>query len=338
MTPFRDLHDYVAFPELTALRLSPDGSWLAVVVQTVNAEGKKFVSSIWRIDASPAGHGSPPARLTRSAEGEGSPAFLPDGSLLFISRREGPAAGPGAGPGADGEPARDKAALWLLPAGGGEASRIAAPPGGVAGMAAAGEARSAIFTSPVLPGASDGAQDAARRKARKDAGVTAILHEAGPVRHWDHDLGPDSLRLQVAVIGDPGADAAAGGHAPPAAEPRDLTPDPGRALDDSYFELTPDGSLAVAGWSVTDDAAAVTGEVTVITVATGERRTLLSAPGYDFSDPRISPDGRLVACLRAAHDSYQSPGDVTLVVAALHGGTSGGRDRRRRAARPAGRA
>ena len=322
MTPFRDLHDYVAFPELTALRLSPDGSWLAAVVQTVNAEGKKFVSSIWRIDASPAGHGSPPARLTRSAEGEGSPAFLPDGSLLFISRREGPAAGPGAGPGADGEPARDKAALWLLPAGGGEASRIAAPPGGVAGMAAAGEARSAIFTSPVLPGASDGAQDAARRKARKDAGVTAILHEAGPVRHWDHDLGPDSLRLQVAVIGDPGADAAAGGHAPPAAEPRDLTPDPGRALDDSYFELTPDGSLAVAGWSVTDDAAAVTGEVTVITVATGERRTLLSAPGYDFSDPRISPDGRLVACLRAAHDSYQSPGDVTLVVAALHSGTS----------------
>jgi len=320
VTPFRDLHDYVAIPELTALRLSPDGSWLAAVVQTVDADGKKFVSSIWRVDASPAGHGSPAARLTRSAEGEGSPAFLPDGSLLFISQREGPAAGPGA----DAEPARDKAALWLLPAGGGEASRIAAPPGGVAGVAAARDARSAIFTSPVLPGASGGAQDAARRKARKDAGVTAILHEAGPVRYWDHDLGPDSLRLQAAAIGDPGADAAAGGYAPPAAEPRDLTPDPGRALDDSHFELSPDGSLAVAGWSVTDDAAAVTGEIAVITVATGERRTLLSAPGYDFGDPRISPDGRLVACLRAAHDSYQAPGDVTLVVAALHGGTSSG--------------
>jgi len=320
VTPFRDLHDYVAIPELTALRLSPDGTWLAAVVQTVDAEGKKFVSSIWRVDASPAGHGRPPARLTRSAEGEGSPAFLPDGSLLFTSQREGPAAGPGA----DSEPARDKAALWLLPAGGGEASRIAAPPGGVAGVAAARDARSAIFTSPVLPGTSGGAQDAARRKARKDAGVTAILHEAGPVRYWDHDLGPDSLRLQAAVIGDPGADAAAGGNAPPAAEPRDLTPDPGRALDDSHFELTPDGSLAVAGWAVTDDAAAVTEEITVITVATGERRTLLSVPGYDFGDPRISPDGRLVACLRAAHDSYQSPGDVTLVVAALHGGTGGG--------------
>ena len=199
MTPFRDLHDYVAIPALTALRLSPDGTWLAAVVQTVNAEGTKFVSSIWRVDASPAGHGGPPARLTRSAEGEGSPAFLPDGSLLFISRREGPAAGPGA----DGEPGRGKkAALWLLPAAGGEASRIAAPPGGVAGVAAARDARSAIFTSPVLPGTSGSAQDAARRKARKDAGVTAILHEAGPVRYWDHDLGPDSLRLHAAAIGD----------------------------------------------------------------------------------------------------------------------------------------
>jgi dipeptidyl aminopeptidase/acylaminoacyl peptidase len=320
VAPFRDLHDYVAIPNLTALRLSPDGTWLAAVVQTVDAEGKKFISSIWRIDVSPAGSASPPVRLTRSAEGEGGPAFLSDGSLLFISRRQAPPAGPGA----DDEPAKDKAALWLLPAGGGEASRLAAPPGGVAGVAAARDARSAIFTSPVLPGTSGSAQDAARRKARKDAGVTAILHEAGPVRYWDHDLGPDSLRLQAAAMPDPGADAGAGGHPQPAAEPRDLTPDPGRALDDSHFELSPDGSLAVAGWSVTDDAAAVTGEVTVITVATGERRTLLAAPGYDFGDPRISPDGRLVACLRAAHDSYQSPGDVTLVVAALHGGTGDG--------------
>ena len=31
--------------------------------------------------------GSVPVRLTRSAEGEGSPAFLPDGSLAFVPRR-----------------------------------------------------------------------------------------------------------------------------------------------------------------------------------------------------------------------------------------------------------
>lgn len=88
MSLFRDLHDFVAIPKLTALRLAPDGSWLAAAVQTVDLEGKKFVSSIWRIDASPAGTGRPAARLTRSAEGEGSPEFLPDGSLLFMSQRQ----------------------------------------------------------------------------------------------------------------------------------------------------------------------------------------------------------------------------------------------------------
>jgi len=137
---FRDLHDFVAIPKLTALRLAPDGSWLAAAVQTVDAEGKKFVSSIWRIDASPAGTGRPAARLTRSAEGEGSPEFLPDGSLLFMSQRQGPAAAPAAGDDA----AKDKAALWLLPAAGGEAIPIAAPPGGVVRVAAARDARSAM--------------------------------------------------------------------------------------------------------------------------------------------------------------------------------------------------
>jgi len=96
--PFRDLLDFVAIPRLTALRLSPDGTWLAAATATVDADGKKFVSSIWRIDASPAGAGRPPVRLTRSAEGEGEPQFLPDGSLLFTSKRPGPAAGKAADP------------------------------------------------------------------------------------------------------------------------------------------------------------------------------------------------------------------------------------------------
>ena len=318
--PFRDLHDYVAVPRMTVLRLSPDGSWLAAAVQTVAADGKKFVSSIWRIEAGPAGTGRGPARLTRSAEGESGPEFLPDGSLLFSSKRPAGAAGRDA---ATDQVAADETALWLLPAGGGEASRIAAPPGGIAALATARAARSAVFASPALPGTSGPAEDATRRKARKDAGVTAILHEAGAVRYWDHDLGPDSLRLQAAQIPWPGTEPAANGHGGPAVELRDLTPDPGRALDNSLFALAPDGSMVVAGWAAWGTAAEITWEIVAIGMATGERRTLLSAPGQDFSAPCISPDGRLVACLRAAHDSYQCPGDVTLVVAAIDGAVGG---------------
>jgi dipeptidyl aminopeptidase/acylaminoacyl peptidase len=310
VTSFRNLADYVAIPRVTALRLSPDGSWLAAAVQTVGGEPKKYLTSIWRIAISPDDR---PIRLTRSAEGEGDPAFLPDGSLLFVSKRPAPLDGPGG----DGDVGQDKPALWLLPAGGGEARRIAAPPGGVGGVTAARgttprAAATVVFAALTLDGAEGADEDLKRRKARKDAGVTAILHESGPVRYWDHDLGPDSLRLRLGEFD--GAETL---------ETRDLTPDPGRALDENSFEATPDGAVVVTAWSAWDKAGNRTTEVDVIDAATGERRVLLTTPDSDFEDPHISPDGRLVACIRVTHDSYDAPGDVTLVVTPLDDGPDG---------------
>jgi len=187
-TPFHDLADFVALPRVTALRLAPDGTWLAAAVQTLSADKKKYLTSIWRIDA----QGGPARRLTRSAEGEGSPRFLPDGSLLFTSKRADPG---GAAKDAD---SGDVAALWLLPAAGGEARVVAALPGGVTAAEVAREAGAIVVGSPVLPAAGNGdsaADDARLRQERKDAGITAILHESAPVRFWDHDLGPDQPRL-----------------------------------------------------------------------------------------------------------------------------------------------
>ena len=95
-TSFHDLARYVAIPRVTALRLSPDGSWLAAAVQTLRPDRKTYVTSIWRIRAGP-GSADAPRRLTRLADGESNPRFLPDGSLLFISKRPGrPAVGPAA--------------------------------------------------------------------------------------------------------------------------------------------------------------------------------------------------------------------------------------------------
>ena len=99
------------------------------------------------------------------------------------------------------------AALWLLPPGGGEARIVATLPGGVAAAEVASNTGTIVVSSPVLPAAGrpggweDGdspgtsGDDERLRKERSDAGVTAILHESAPVRFWDHDLGPDQLRL-----------------------------------------------------------------------------------------------------------------------------------------------
>ena len=310
MPDLHDLRGFIARPRVNSLRLCPDGSWLAATVQTVSGDGKKYVSSIWRIDA----EGSrAPAQLTRSAEGESGAEFLPDGSLLFISQRPEPTA-------AKDDDADDKPSLWLLPAGGGEASRTAAPPGGVAAVAAArnaGDLPAVLIAAPAFPGTAGADEDARRRKARKDAGVSAILHETGRVRYWDHDLGPDCLRLLACQL--PGA----AGQPDAPAGPRDLTPDPGRALDEQSFELSPDGSAAVTGWSLLEAGGDTRNEVVVIDLATSQHRTLLAAPGADFEGPRISPDGRLVLAVRAEHDSYERPGDSTLVLAALDGSDAG---------------
>src|SRR6201986_913221 len=317
---FHALGDFVALPRVTALRLAPDGSWLAAAVQTLSADKKKYLTSIWRIDAA----GGPARRLTRAAEGEGTPRFLPDGSLLFPSRRPDPAVkkDPDAG---------DVAALWLLPASGGEARVVAALPGGVTAAEVARDAGGIVVGAPALPAAGNGdsaGDDARLRQERKDAGITAILHESAPVRFWDHDLGPDQPRLfavdpdqvQETEIGGAGGakePALADDTDPEGAERaghparlRDLTPAPGRALDGEYFELTPDGASVVTGWWQWDPAGESHCELVMIDVASGKRRVLLSVPGFDFSGPRVSPDGRFIACLRARPAPESRPGGV----------------------------
>ena len=311
MTEFSELGEFIAIPRMSALRLSPDGQWLAAAVATLSADKKKYVNSIWRIDAS----GAAAERLTRSAEGEGDAAFLSDGSLLFVSSRPDPTA-----KSADDEAgAGEKAALWSLPAGRGEARRVVAPPGGIAKLVAAKDAASYLVAAPVFDGTKDEAEDKAKRKARADAGVSAILHTGDNPRYWDADKGPECLRL---LAGQVGADGEEG----EAASPSDLTPDAGRALDEQSFCLSPDGSLAVTGWRVPDGPGGTRNELVIVDVGTGERRTLMSAEGYDFGEPVISPDGKLVAALRLEHDNYERPGDVTLVTAPLAGGGAAPRD------------
>jgi dipeptidyl aminopeptidase/acylaminoacyl peptidase len=311
MTGFDDLREYARAPRVGALRLSPDGSWLALAVQTVGDTPAKYLTSIWRVDTRSA---AAAVRLTRSAEGEGSPEFLPDGSLAFVSKRPDGSASPDKAAVKDAKPA-----LWLLPASGGEARRIAAPGGGVAGVSVAREAGTLVYSAPTLHGTTTADQDAEVRKARTDAGVAAILHDsAGRVRYWDHDLGPEQLRLLVADVpaaAGPADDAEAG-----LAAGRDLTPDPGRALDEHSFEMTPDGSAVLTGWQVQEPAGEARSEIVIIDVAAGTRRTLLAGSGLDYGDPRVSPDGQHVLAVRSVHETYEQPGDSTLVLTSLQGG------------------
>jgi dipeptidyl aminopeptidase/acylaminoacyl peptidase len=297
--PFHDLDAYIALPRLGGLVLSPDGSRLVTTVASLNPKGNGFVSAVWEVD--PSGR-APARRLTRSSKGERAPAFTASGDLLFLSARPDPDAE---------DPADDApAALWRLPAGGGEARVAGSRPGGIDGVAAAADADVVAVVSSTLPGAVTGEDDEERRKARKDRKVSAVLHSGYPVRFWDHDLGPDEPRLLAGAVPE-GDDAV---------EWTDLTPAPGHALFEAEADLTPDGRAVIASWRVYDPHGRNRETVVRIDVATGERTTLAAGGGHDHFHPRVSPDGRTVALLQYRHPTADEAPWVRLALVPVDGG------------------
>lgn len=306
-----ELPEYVRLRRVNGLRLSPDGSRLVAPVSDIAPDAKSFRSALWEIDTAPESEGGrAPRRLTRSTKGESGAEFLPDGSVLFSSGRIDPEAK------AEDKP---KAALWLLPADGGEARQVASRPGGVGAFTVARDSGLVAFTGKVLPGAEGEEADTEARKAREEAGVTAILHEALPVRSWDSDVGPDHPRIFTAAPPED-EDARLG-------EPRDLTPDAGLSLLGASPELTPDGSTLLTSWSVPTSGGARRDEVVAVDVATGERRTIAGGPDadFDFGSPAVSPDGTKVLLFADDEGSYDGePRNATLWITDL--ATGEGRD------------
>ncbi|MEV6983420.1 S9 family peptidase [Sphaerisporangium sp. NPDC051017] len=287
---FKDIREYVSVPRVLSLRLSPDGTRLISVVQSLAPDGKSFGTSLWAVPTEP---GAEAYRLTRSAKGETGAEFAPDGDVLFVSRRPDPTA--------KDQPEDETPALWALPARGGEARRVAERPGGIGGLQVGGD--TVVFAADVLDG--DAETDAERRKARKDSGISAILHEGYPIRFWDHDLGPGRTRLFAARL-------------PGLAEPRDLTPDAAGALLEASFTVTPDGAEVVTTWEVELPAGRSRAELVAIGTATGERRVLASAEDHDFRGPlAVSPDGRHVAFLKESHSTEERAPEFTLLIAAV---------------------
>ncbi|HZD03010.1 MAG TPA: S9 family peptidase [Actinomycetes bacterium] len=304
------LDHFLELPRVSGLAVSPDGRRLVTTVATVAADGKRFVTSLWELDT---GGQRQPRRLTRSSPGETGAAFLPDGSLLFTSSRGDPEAPAETDGGEGGEQVN---ALWLLPAGGGEARAVASAPGGIGTVGTARDAGTVAWVASLFPGTETLEEDREHGKARSDAGVTAALFDSYPIRYWDHYLGPREPRLFTAP-----APAASEGRIEPG---RALTPAPGRALDEAGFSLTPDGSTVVTTWQPDEVVLNPRTQLVAIEVATGERRVLLDDQASSVDQVACSPDGRSVVCQRTWHSSPKQAQNVTLWVVDLASGQ--GRD------------
>ncbi|MGI8457582.1 MAG: S9 family peptidase, partial [Propionibacteriaceae bacterium] len=287
--PWRDLGAFVVTPRLGELVVSADGATLLVGVAGPDSTTTGYITSWWRVD----GGGSAPARRwTRSVAGESTATFAAQGDLLFTSKRPVP---PGPAD-ADGEGGHDDdtAVLWCLPAGGGEAYALARRVGGWTGLTAARRAGTVLLTGDAQVSSADELQHAELTALRRRRKISAILHEVYPVRYWDHDLGGTDVRvLGVDLDREPGARD----HAPAADDLRDLTPARGCPTG-SVRGLSDDGTVAVLDWSEPGNAGARRDVVVTLDTRTGTAQVLARDAVDDFHDGVLSPDGRLLACVR----------------------------------------
>ncbi|WP_380172723.1 alpha/beta fold hydrolase [Kineococcus sp. DHX-1] len=306
---FADLDAFAALPRVSGLALSHDGTRLVTTVATLTADRTRWRGALWEVD--PAGR-RPARRLTRGAAAASSPVFAPDGTLLFTSARPDAEAGEA--------PDDPPAALWALPPTG-EARCVASRPGGVSGPRTARTSVAVVVASDTLPGADDSTEgptsDAARRAARKDAKVNAVLHSGYPVRYWDTDLGPDEPRWLTL---DLPAETAAGQREPAAW--RDLTPVPGRRYDEATAALTPDGSALVTTESVPGPGGSQRSRLVVLDRTDGSLRVLADDPAREFASPSVSPDGRWVAAVAESLSTPVDPPTLRLVLVPFDGSSA----------------
>jgi hypothetical protein len=139
---------------------------------------------------------------------------------------------------------------------------------------------------------------AERAKARKEAGVGALIFDSYPIRYWDEWLGPRTRRLFAATLD--GADP----ETKP--EPRGLT---GAVAPATFLEsqlgLSPDGKTLYTTWVDYSESPKIIEDLVAIDVESGERRSLTHGDAW-YAQPKVSPDGRFVVCIRG---TFGSPTD-----------------------------
>lgn len=115
--------DILAVKQVSDPRMSPDGRWVAYVVNAINADGSEFQTDVWLVPAA----GGEARQLTSSPAADEFPRWSPDGrTLAFLSERPRPGVKPDA-PTAD----EGKRQIWMIRPDGGEAWLASDAKGGV---------------------------------------------------------------------------------------------------------------------------------------------------------------------------------------------------------------
>ena len=234
-------------------RISPDGSRVAYTVTAADREANDYTSAIW---VAPLDGSAEPQQYTAGEKRDTTPRWSPDGKwLAFASTR-----------GEDKAPA----ALYLLPAEGGEARKLTDQKESVEAIEWSPDSTRIAFTARVRDAAYDEEDDRKREPRR----FTRIFHKLDSVG-WTGDR-----RKHVFVVGIDGGDA--------------------RQLTSGDFEhgspaWSPDGKQLVFD-GLRDERwdTELINRLYVVDAAGGEPRAL-TGDGGSYESPAFSPDGSRIA-------------------------------------------
>jgi dipeptidyl aminopeptidase/acylaminoacyl peptidase len=159
--PF-SIHDMLAMDRISDPQVSPDGLWVAFNVRSTDLDANRGRTDLWlaRVD------GSETRRLTSHEEADFNPRWCQNGTIYFLSTRDG------------------SSQIWNIDPQGGEAVQVTESALDIENMELVPELHSFLLSMQVYPGLGiDGT--IARDEEKADDPTTGMVYDELMFRHWD---------------------------------------------------------------------------------------------------------------------------------------------------------
>jgi dipeptidyl aminopeptidase/acylaminoacyl peptidase len=258
-----------AIKRIAVPTLSPDGSLACAPVTSFDMVSNESTTELWLFPTGLAGKSGAKARRLSAGDKDSDPKWSPKGDAIAFTAKRGD----------DEDPQ-----IYVIAPDGGEARRLTTLATGCTALKWFADGKRIAFVSWVWPDLATDAEQAKRKKEKKDAKVKAHITERAEFRFWDHWLtdGREPHIFVCDVATGRCRDALAGtGLALPPWEPK---------ADD--FDIAPDGrELALSVDLGPEQRMMSLRDIVTVDLATKKKRVLTERSETDDATPVYAPDG-----------------------------------------------